>query len=81
MQARAVLSPSADRTGGSNLDVILDRDWIIGEVGLDNYGTKFLGPLQASASAALNSVLGMNERITGQAVWGVGPSDHRKERA
>lgn len=68
MQARSVLSPSRSRPGGADLLVIVDRKEYDGMVGLDNFGTKFLGPIQLSGAGSLNSVLGYNERITAQVV-------------
>ncbi len=81
VNARAVLSPSPTQTGAANLDVIVDRNNFIGEVGIDNYGTRFLGPVQLSGSVAANSLLGLNERITTQAVWGIDTKDELKELA
>lgn len=81
VSARAILSPSPSQTGAANLDVIVERDRFEGEVGIDNYGTRFLGPVQLSGAASANSLLGMNERITGQAVWGIDTSDQLKELA
>lgn len=68
MQARSVLSPSRTHPGGADLLVIVDRKQYDGMVGLDNFGTKFLGPIQLSGAGSLNSFMGYNERITAQLV-------------
>jgi hemolysin activation/secretion protein len=68
VSARGVLSPSATQTGAADLTVIVERDPFEGMVGIDNYGSRYLGPVQATASASANSLLGLNEKITGQVV-------------
>ncbi len=68
VSARSVLSPSATKTGASDLTIIVERDKYEAEVSLDNHGSRFLGPYQASFSNSLNSVLGFNERISAQFV-------------
>lgn len=66
--ARSVLSPSASKTGAADMAIILDYDPIDGLVSVDNYGSRYLGPLQVGAAATLNSMLGMNEAISAQFV-------------
>ncbi len=65
--ARSVLSPSST-PGAADMVIILSYDPYDGLLSVDNYGSRFLGPLQLGASATLNSMLGMNEAITGQIV-------------
>lgn len=79
VRARSILSPSASQTGAANLDVIVDRTSYVGEVGIDNYGTRFLGPVQLNGSVAANSLLGFNERITGQVAFGIDKEDKFRE--
>lgn len=67
VMARSVLSPSAT-PGAADMLIILSYDPVDGMISADNYGSRFLGPVQLGASATLNSFLGMNEAITGQAV-------------
>lgn len=64
--ARSILSPSADAPGGADLLVIIERDAIDGIVGIDNYGSRYLGPVTLSAAATANSWLGLNEAISVQ---------------
>lgn len=66
--ARSVLSPSATKTGAADMTIILDYDPVDGLVSVDNYGSRYLGPLQIGAAATLNSMLGQNEAISAQLV-------------
>lgn len=66
--ARGVLSPSTTRPGAADLTILMSRKMYDAVLGVDNYGTRYLGPVQYSAAGALNSVLGHNERLSLQAV-------------
>lgn len=66
VSARGILSPAKDRPGAAELLIVLERDPFDGLVGIDNYGSKFLGPLQVRTAGSLNGILGANERITAQ---------------
>lgn len=68
VEARSVLSPSKTKTGAADLRIIVARDDFDGLLSMDNYGSRFLGPLQTSAAGSFNSLLGMNEKITTQVV-------------
>lgn len=68
VSARSILSPSPDKVGAADLRIIVDRRPFEGMVGIDNHGTRFLGPLQLSGAVSFNSLLGLNERVTLQAV-------------
>jgi hemolysin activation/secretion protein len=72
VRARSILSPSPDKTGAAQLTIIVTRKPYDVEVDANNYGTKYLGPYQLGTSAALNSIFGLNERITGQVVYAPG---------
>ncbi len=72
VKARSILSPSKTKVGAADLTVIVTRKPYDLEFDANNFGTKYLGPYQLGASAALNSVLGLNERITGQTVYAPG---------
>lgn len=69
VSARGVLRPSTTQTGAAGLLVFVERDAFEGVAAIDNYGSRFLGPVQASIAASVNSLLGFNERITGQFVY------------
>jgi len=66
--ARSVLSPSPTQSGASDLRIIVSRKDYDGFLGADNFGSRYLGPLQLTAGGALNSKLGLNEQISGQFV-------------
>ncbi len=66
--ARSVLSPSPSVTGAADILIIVDYDPVDGLIGLDNYGSRYLGPTQATGAVTLNSMLGLNEAITAQIV-------------
>lgn len=68
VEARSVLSPSATRTGASDLQIVVERDPYDAFLGIDNYGSRFLGPIQLTAAGAANSYFGNNERISAQFV-------------
>lgn len=66
--ARSVLSPSKTQAGAADLLVIVERKPYDAMIGVDNFGTKFLGIMQTSAAASLNSFFGVNDKITAQYV-------------
>ena len=68
VNARAVLAPSAE-VGAADLQIVIERDMVEGIVSVDNFGSRFLGPVQFTGAASLNSALGWNERFTLQTVY------------
>jgi hemolysin activation/secretion protein len=68
VDARSVLSPSRTQPGAADLLIMTERNPFDAMIGADNFGTRYLGPLQVTAAGSLNSVLGLNERITAQMV-------------
>ncbi len=68
VDARGVLNPSPDKSGTADLIIIVERKGYDAQIGVDNFGTRFLGPVQLSAAAVLNSFFDNNEKITAQAV-------------
>ncbi len=68
VNARSVISPSQTTPGGADLLIIVARDEYEGEVGINNFGSRFLGPIQLSAVGVARSILGLNESITAQIV-------------
>lgn len=77
LTARGVLSPSKTKTGASDLTIIIDRNPFEGQVGLDNYGSRYLGPWEVTAGMAANSLLGFNERFSVNLAYA--PSDQGLE--
>jgi hemolysin activation/secretion protein len=61
--ARGVLSPSADIPGGSDLTVFVEEKPLDALAGVDNRGTKFIGPAQFYLGAGEIDRLGAAERI------------------
>lgn len=74
VEARSVLGPSSAQPGAASLRIIVQRDPYDALLSLDNFGSRYLGPVQGSAAGSLNSFFGNNERITGQIV--VAPHNH-----
>lgn len=72
---RSQSPPSPTRPGAADLNVLVQRDPFDGLIGIDNYGTRYLGPVQLSGAAAFNSLFGNNDRITAQAVVAPEPGD------
>lgn len=68
VDARSILSPSQTQTGASDLRVIVTRDPWDAFLGIDNYGSRYLGPVQMTGALSLNSWFGYNERISAQVV-------------
>jgi hemolysin activation/secretion protein len=68
VSARSILSPSPQTTGAADLRVIVERDFHQHSLSIDNYGSRFLGPVQLTGATNFNSTMGNNERIGLQAV-------------
>jgi hemolysin activation/secretion protein len=68
VDARTILNPSPTQAGAADMIVISERKLYDALLSVDNYGTRFLGPVQLTAAGSLNSALGFNERITAQFV-------------
>jgi hemolysin activation/secretion protein len=54
---KAVITPSKQISGGADLSLIADHQWTNGYVIYNNYGTRYLGPLQTSLGGKINSLL------------------------
>lgn len=75
ISAKSVLNPSDKKVGAADLSVFITRKDYEGELSLNNYGTSYLGEVQASASIAFNSLFDNNEQIGVQFV--IAPDDKR----
>lgn len=53
---KSVLTPSATTPGGADLTLVVDRRKASGLVSYDNYGTRYIGPLETTVSASLYSI-------------------------
>lgn len=69
VSVRGILSPSAATVGASDLRVIVERKAYDAEIGIDNFGSLYLGRLEGYAAASANSLLGLNERISATLVY------------
>ncbi len=58
MSARVLLSASPDVQGASDLTLLVQQSRIDGYAGVDNRGTRYVGPYQLQGGAGLNSLQG-----------------------
>lgn len=68
VEARSILGPSAGQPGAATMRILVERDPYDALLAADNFGSRYLGPVQGSAAGSLNSYFGNNERISGQVV-------------
>ncbi len=66
--ARSVISPSATQTGRADIRIIVERDPIEYLIGADNYGSRYLGPVQLTGAVQVNNPAGLNDKINLQTV-------------
>jgi len=64
VSGRVVLLPSPTVTGASDVVVVLTHDKYEHSLTVDNRGSRFLGPIQLSASVNANSLLGNYEQLS-----------------
>jgi hemolysin activation/secretion protein len=62
VSARATIQPSATTVGASDVVINITQKPLDLAITTDNRGSRFLGPFQASVSAAFNNVVGLHER-------------------
>lgn len=74
VSARSIITPDTDITGGARLGILVSEDLVSGRVSVDNYGSRYIGPIQISNVTSLNNAIGLGERVTAQVV-GVPQSD------
>lgn len=68
VKARSIISPSPTVTGKADMRIVVSRDLAEYLLGIDNYGSRYLGPWQASAAAQFNNLFGINDKANVQAV-------------
>ena len=73
VDVRAVVTPSATVPAAADLNLVVERDPVEAFVGVDNRGSRRLGPIQLFGAVALNDTFGWGERIALSAV--VAPED------
>ena len=74
MDSRVIIEKSATQVGAADLRILVTRDPYDALIAADNFGSRYLGPIQLSAFGAANSFFGNNERITLQTV--ISPDDN-----
>lgn len=75
VSARAVLQPSPDVPGASDLVIKVEKKTIEGAVTADNRGSRFLGNYQGGLTVAFNDLLNMNERTQFRGIMTSQPSE------
>ena len=60
--AKGVLKPSPDQPAAAELVVTLAQKSVDFSLGVDNRGTRFIGPYEMTAGTNFNSVLGLHEK-------------------
>lgn len=68
MTGRAVLAPSPNVVGASDVTIFVERKPYDAFLQLDNRGSRYLGPLQMNAGARLNNMFGLYEGLSVQFV-------------
>jgi len=68
VSARAIFDKSNTQVGAADVRIIITRKQYDALLGIDNFGSRYLGPVQLTAAATANSIFGNNEQITGQFV-------------
>ncbi|MEG8038621.1 POTRA domain-containing protein [Sphingomonas sp. LR60] len=63
VDARAVLAPAPDVAGGSLVTIVATHKAIDAYAGMDNHGSRYIGPIQYYGGVATNDALGLGERI------------------
>ena len=66
--ARSVISPSTTTLGAADILIIVERDPFEAALGVNNYGSRFLGAFQTTGIAQFNSLFGLNDKITAQII-------------
>ncbi len=61
VEARAVLTPAANTPGASDVVITITRRTVEASASLDNRGSKYLGPVQATGSLFLNNLIGRDD--------------------
>ena len=72
VSARAVISPSDAKVGAADMRVVVKRERMNWVLGMDNFGSRYLGPLEGQASWAGNSLLGHNDRVVADLIYAPG---------
>lgn len=58
------IEASKTTPGASNLQINIRNDNLDGQVAVNNYGSRYAGPIREESTLSLNSLLGLNEQIS-----------------
>lgn len=72
--ARSIISPSQEVVGAADIDIVVERENREYLLGVDNFGSRYLGAMQLTAAAQYLNPFQLNERWTFQGV--TAPYDH-----
>lgn len=61
MTVRAVITPSKTTPAAANLELVTTKKYATGYISYDDYGTRFIGPLETAIGLTANSVLLPND--------------------
>ncbi len=64
IQARAVLAPASDARGGADMTLMVTQKRLDLGLGLDNRGSKYIGPMELFSDAALNNPTGQSDQLS-----------------
>lgn len=64
VEAKAVVRPAQDALGGAEVIVTVEQDKFEGSFGVDNRGTKYMGPIQFTTILTGNNLAGIYDRTT-----------------
>ncbi|MBV8802332.1 MAG: ShlB/FhaC/HecB family hemolysin secretion/activation protein, partial [Gammaproteobacteria bacterium] len=56
VSVKAVLAPSTSDTGASDLNLVAEEQTVNASFSYDDYGTRYIGPLQLTATVSTNSI-------------------------
>jgi hemolysin activation/secretion protein len=66
---RAILSPSPTTVGAADLTLVVKQKKAGMNLGLDNFGNSYLGPVRLISAAQINSLFGSSDQTSGTFLW------------
>lgn len=73
--ARSIISPSKTTIGGADITIIPTTDPYEFSLSVDNYGSRYLGPVQVSAAAQFNNLFNLADLLKAQFVKSIDDDD------
>lgn len=61
IDVQTILTPSENIPGATDVTLIVDHQKFDADVALNNFGTRYLGPVQISATAMVNTLIGADQ--------------------